>query len=187
LIFENNLTLAQLDPVDPSTFPLELQEDNAKDYGPVGPLASSLPWQYPNMLSNLRHLRVNLYLPRQHDTATWTDKLGKQLSSFVEAVDHGQKLKDIKLLIGTWHRIRGLGKPQLDVLGILEQMRVRGFVQVRTRSLDPDGKAVVEALGLGRRMRSTGSSGSRLKHLDGEQPGGRHLDWDWEGGAAIPQ
>lgn len=137
------------------------------------------------MLANLRHLRLNLYLPRQHDIALWTDKFGKQLSTFVEAVDHGQKLKDFKILIGTWHKVRELGVPQLDVLGILERLQVRGTVQVRTRSLDRDGKAAVQMLDLERRMRTTGSTESRLMCLATDRPGGRHLDWEWEGGATV--
>jgi hypothetical protein len=179
------LTLTQVAQVDPTTFPLKLSEDNSKDYGPPGPLVSSLPWRYSHMLSNLRHLRLNLYLPPQHDLTLWTDKFGKQLASFVEAVDQGQKLRDFKILIGTWHKVRELGQPQLEALGTLEQMQIRGTVQVRTRSLDLDGKAVVQRLDLEHRMRNTSSTGSQLKRWKIDQPGGRHLDWEWEGGATV--
>jgi mannose-6-phosphate isomerase-like protein (cupin superfamily) len=97
----------------------------------------------------------------------------------------GQKLRDFKILIGTWHKVRELGQPQLEALGVLEQMQIRGTVQVRTRSLDLDGKAVVQRLDLEHRMRNTSSTGSQLKRSKGDQPGGRHLDWEWEGGATV--
>jgi hypothetical protein len=137
------------------------------------------------MLANLRRLRLNLNLPPQHDIALWADKLSKQLSRFVEAIDYGQRLKDFKILIGTWHKLRGLGEPQSAALNVLERMQVRGSVQVRTSSLDRDGKASVQRLDLGRRMKATGSSGSQLEHVSAKEPRGIHLDWEWEGGATI--
>ena len=179
------LTIAQEELTEPSTFPLEQCENNVKHFGPSGPLISSLPWQYPHMLANLRHLRLNLNLPPQHDVALWTDKLSKQLTRFVEAIDHGQRLKDFKILIGTWHKLRELGEPQSAALNVLERMQVRGSVQVRTSSLDRDGKASVQRLDLGRRMKATGSSGSQLEHASANEPRGTHLDWEWEGGASV--
>ena len=137
------------------------------------------------MLANLRHLRLNLNLPPPHDIALWTNKLSKQLSRFVEAIDHGQRLKDFKVLIGTWHKLRELGEPQSAALSVLERMQVRGSVQVRTSSLDRDGKASVQRLDLGRRMKATGSSGSQFEHMSANEPRGNHLDWEWEGGAAV--
>ena len=137
------------------------------------------------MLANLTHLRLNLYLPPQHNITLWTDKFSKQLLSFVEAVDYGCRFQDFKVLFGTWHRIRELGEPQTAALSILEQMQVRGIVQVRTRSLDHDGKAFVQRLDLQRRMRVTSSSGGQPERTDADRPGGRHLDWEWEGGAAM--
>jgi hypothetical protein len=170
---------------DPSSFPEERCDDNAKHYGPSGSLISSLPWQHPDMLRNLRHLRLNLYLPPQHNIALWSGKFGKQLSQFVEAVDHGRRLQDFKVLFGTWHKIRELGGPQTAALSILERMQVRGTVQVRTRSLDRDGKAFVQRLDLERRMRVTSSFGSQPECMGADRPGGRHLDWEWEGGATM--
>jgi len=137
------------------------------------------------MLPNLRHLRLNLNLPPQHNIALWTDKLSKQLARFVEAVDHGQRLKDFKVLIGTWHKLRELGEPQSAALSVLVQLQVRGSVQVRTSSLDRDGKASVQRLDLGRRMKATGSPGSQPEHVDGNRPASHHLDWEWEGGATV--
>jgi len=137
------------------------------------------------MLANLRHLRLNLYLPPQYNITLWTDKFSKQLSQFVEAIDQGQRLKDFKILFGTWHKIRELGVQQSAALGILERLQVRGTVQVRTRSLDHEGKASVQRLDLERRMRMSTSSGSQSERLGDNRPGGRHLDWEWEGGATV--
>jgi hypothetical protein len=137
------------------------------------------------MLANLRHLRLNLNLPPQHDITLWTDKLSKQLSRFVEAIDHGRRLKDFKVLIGTWHKLRELGVPQTAALNVLERMQVRGSVQVRTSSLGRDGKASVQRLDLGRRMKVTGSSTSLLERMSANETRGNHLDWEWEGGATV--
>lgn len=136
------------------------------------------------MLSNLRYLRLNLYLPPQHDVAVWSNKFTKQLSDFVNAVDRGHRLKDFKVLVGTWHKIRELGEPQGAALRTLEAMQVRGLVQVRTRSLDAEGKAVVQGLDLERGMRASGCATSGSLGVTGL--GMKHLDWEWEGGAAVP-
>jgi hypothetical protein len=137
------------------------------------------------MLVNLRHLRLNLNLPPQHNIALWTDKLSNQLSRFVEAIDRGQKLKDFKVLIGTWHKLRELGEPQTAALSVLERMQVRGSIQVRTSSLDRDGKASVQRLDLVHRMKATGSSGRHLERVSASEYRGNHLDWEWEGGATV--
>jgi len=132
------------------------------------------------MLSNLRHLRLNLYLPAQHDTVMWTDRFSEQLSSFVEAIDQGVRLRDFKILIGTWHGIRELGAPQMAAFDLLAQMQVRGTVQVRTRSLDIQGKSFVQELDLECRLK--GSAGGPLGEPKAER---RLLDWEWDGGATI--
>jgi hypothetical protein len=134
------------------------------------------------MLSNLRHLRLNLYLPPQHDANMWTERFSKQLSSFVEAIDQGVRLRDFKILIGTWHRIRELGAAQVAAFDLLAEMQVRGAVQVRTRSMDAQGKAVVQKLDLERRLRASGSVGNSLEDPKAER---RLLDWEWDGGATL--
>jgi hypothetical protein len=134
------------------------------------------------MLSNLRHLRLNLYLPPQHDATMWAERFSKQLSSFVQAIDQGVRLRDFKILIGTWHGIRELGAPQMAAFDLLAQMQVRGTVQVRTRSLDVQGKAVVQRLDLERRLKASGSVGSPLEDSKAER---RLLDWEWDGGATL--
>lgn len=158
---------------------------SAKDYGPSGPLISSLPWQYPGTQENIRNLRLNLFLPSPHDISLWTDKFAKQLVSFVDAVDQGSRLKNFRVLIATWHKIRILNDKQEEALGVLERMEVRGLLQVRTRSLDPDGKAVVQKLELERRMRPTGYSHDQAKSPDVTGTRGRYLDWEWEGGTTV--
>lgn len=139
------------------------------------------------MLANLRHIRLNIHLPPQHNVDFWTGKFGKRLANFVAAVERGEKLKSLKILVGSWHKIRELEQPQLDALSVLEQMQVRGTVQVRTMSLDDRGKAVVQGLDLERRMRATTSTVHHLDWEDGKQAGGRHLDWEWEGGVNVQQ
>ena len=137
------------------------------------------------MQENIRNLRLNLFLPSPHNISLWTDKFSRQLASFVHAVDHGSRLKNFRVLIATWHKIRLLNGNQEEALNILERMEIRGLLQVRTRSLDPDGKAVVQKLDLERRMRATGAIQRKFENLGANRAGGRHLDWEWEGGAAT--
>ena len=182
MILTTRLTLWQIDAADPAAFPLQPPSNCPKEYGPCGPLISSLPWQYPDMLSNLRHLRLNLYLPPQHDATMWSERFSKQLSSFVEAIEQGVRLRDFKILIGTWHGIRDLGAPQMAAFDLLAQMQVRGTVQVRTRSLDIQGKAVVQQLDLERRLRASGLVVHPPEDPKAER---RLLDWEWDGGATL--
>jgi len=112
----------------------------------------------------------------------WTERFSKQLSSFVEAIDQGVRLRDFKILIGTWHCIRELGAPQMAAFDLLAQMHVRGTVQVRTRSLDAQGKAVVQKLDLESRLRASDSIGGSFEEPKAER---RLLDWEWDGGATL--
>jgi hypothetical protein len=93
-----------------------------------------LPWRCLDVITTLRHLRLNLYLPDPYSTRLWEDVLAQRLSSLVKAIDNGQRLKDLRVLIVTWHQFRDLSTRQAEVLGIFEQMQMRGHVQVRTRS-----------------------------------------------------
>lgn len=170
--------------MDPTKYPLDPNSVTIKEYGPAGPLVSSLPWQCPYVMSSLRRLRLNIFLPPQHNTKLWTDIFAEQLARFVEVLEHGQKLKDFKVLIGTWHSLRDLDEAQLAVMGILERMQLRGLVQVRTRSLDQHGKAVVQRLDLERRMRAVGYDCVQVEHQHANGDG-QYLDWEWEGGAAV--
>jgi hypothetical protein len=112
----------------------------------------------------------------------WAERFSKQLSSFVQAIDQGVRLRDFKILIGTWHGIRDLGAPQMAAFDLLAQMQVRGTAQVRTRSLDVQGKAVVQRLDLERRLRASGCVGGPLEDPKAER---RLLDWEWDGGATL--
>jgi hypothetical protein len=121
-----------------------------------------LPWRRLDVIATLRHLRLNLYLPDPYSTRLWEDVLAQQLAKLIKAMDNGQRLKDLKVLIVTWHRIRNLSTQQAEVLGIFEQMNMRGNVQVKTRSLDGRLKATLHGLDLTNGM-----------------------DWEWEGGILI--
>lgn len=112
------------------------------------------------------------------------NRFAKQLERFVEVTEQGQRLKDFKVLIGTWHTLRELGESQLAVMGILENMQLRGLVQVRTRSLDQEAKSVIQRLDLERRMRATGHSAGQLE-VHNLNKHGQHLDWEWEGGTIV--
>lgn len=103
----------------------------------------------------------------------------------MRGIEQGRKLKDLRVLFASWHGLRDLNYPQIEVLQILRKMQVGGLVQVRTRSLDERGKKVVRELDLERGMRAGGAVEEMTEQSQGEGAGGKHLDWEWEGGRDL--
>jgi len=159
-------------------YPLHLSV--SRDGGPTGPMLSPLPWYYNQTLLNLRLLRLNLYLPTYQDKAAWTTKLPSKLARFVNAMDRGEKLKDLRILIGTWYHHAELTKGQAAVFDVLDQMQIRGKVHLRTNNIYKSTRDSICRLDLENRMRC-----DRPAHLamDGQPEG--NLDWEWEGGVAV--
>ena len=144
-----------------------------------------LPWHHPSLMKDIRHLRIDLYLPDPYKRELWTDTLAKQLSSLIISVGNGTKLKDMKVLIATWHRFRELTEWQTEVLGLLGQFSVRGHTQVRTRSLDGKLRAALQRLDLTVKLRNISVAPGR-DVLDGcFETTGNDMDWEWEGGVVI--
>ena len=106
-------------------------------------------------MKDLRHLRINLYLPDPYNKRLWTDGLAEQLASLIASFDNGTKLKDLRILISTWHCFRELSEWQAGVLGLLERLSVRGHTQVRSRSLDGKLRASLQQLDLTSKLRDT--------------------------------
>jgi hypothetical protein len=158
---------------------------NDKRYITEGPAVSMLPWRCLDDITTLRHLRLNLYLPDPYSTKLWEDVLAQQLSKLIEAIDNGQRLKDLKILIVTWHHFRDLSTWQAKVLGIFEQMNTRGNVQVKTRSLDRKLKAALHDLDLANRMRDVRMSQVPNVNMGDPEVAGSSMDWEWEGGILI--
>ena len=150
-------------------------------YRPV----STLPWHRPNLMEDICHLRVDLYLPDPYDRSLWTDTLTKQLTSMIVSVNNGTKLKDMRLLIATWHRFRELTEWQAEVLGLLGHLSVRGHTQVRTRSLDGKLRATLQELDLTSKLRDTFMSRNADVFTDCHETAGNDMDWEWEGGVVI--
>jgi hypothetical protein len=146
---------------------------------------SMLPWRCLDVITTLRHLRLNLYLPDPYVTRLWEDVLAQRLSSLVKAIDNGQRLKDLRVLIVTWHQFRDLSTRQAEVLGIFEQIQMRGHVQVRTRCIDGKLRATLHDLGLTNRMRDGRMSQVSKVNQEDCKATGRDMDWEWEGGILI--
>jgi hypothetical protein len=136
-------------------------------------------------MKDLRHLRVDLYLPDPYRRGLWTDALAKQLAGLIVAVSNGGKLKDLRVLIATWHRFRELADWQTEVLSLLGQFSVRGHTQVRTRSLDGKLRATLGELGLAIKMRDFSTSGTQNVLIEYCETAGGDMDWEWEGGVVI--
>lgn len=136
-------------------------------------------------MKDLRHLRIDLYLPDPYRRGLWTDALAKQLTGLIVAVSNGGKLKDLRILIATWHRFRELTDWQTEVLSLLGQFSVRGHTQVRTRSLDGKLRATLGELGLAIKMRDVPTSGTQNVFIEYCETAGNDMDWEWEGGVVI--
>ena len=141
-----------------------------------------MPWQCPDVITTLRHLRLNLYLPDPYSTRLWEDVLARRLSRSIKAIDYGQRLKDLRVLIVTWHQFRDLSTRQAEVLSIFEQMQMRGHVQVRTRSIDGKLRATLHDLSLTNRMRDSRTSEVPKVNQEDCNATGSDIDWEWEGG-----
>ena len=146
---------------------------------------STLTWHRPSLMKDICHLRVDLYLPDPYNRSLWTDILAKQLTSLIVSVGNGTKLKDMRLLIATWHRFRELTEWQAEVLDLLDHLNVRGHTQVRTRSLDGKLRATLQELDLTSKLRDVSMSQNVDIFTDCYETAGNDMDWEWEGGVII--
>jgi hypothetical protein len=144
-----------------------------------------LPWRFPDVMLHLRHLRLNLYLPNPYSTRLWEEVLSGRLTKFVQAIGNGGRLKDLKVLIATWYHFHIITIQQTAVLGILEQIRVQGHVQVKTRSISEKLRAVLQGLNLTEKMRTGHGSRFAGRYSGSCEVTGTDMDWDWEGGILI--
>jgi hypothetical protein len=136
-------------------------------------------------MKDLRHLRIDLFLPDPYRQGLWTDALSKQLTGVIVAVSNGGKLKDLRILIATWHRFREFADWQTEVLSLLGQFSVRGHTQVRTRSLDGKLRATLGELDLTIKMRDVSTWGTQNVLTESCETAGDDVDWEWEGGVVI--
>jgi cation diffusion facilitator CzcD-associated flavoprotein CzcO len=146
---------------------------------------SMLPWQCPDVITTLRHLRLNLYLPDPYNARLWEDVLAQQLANLIRAFDNGRRLRDLRVLIVTWHQFRDLSTRQAEMLGIFEQVHMRGHVQVKTRSIDGKLKAALHDLDLTNRMRDSRMSQVPIVNREDCKVVESGMDWEWEGGITI--
>lgn len=151
----------------------------------VGIPLSTLPWQQTRTPSHhIRHLRLDIYLPERYSRKLWEGTFATQLASLVRALDKGQRLRELKVMIASWHDFRTLCDWQATVLlqgfGGLE---VKGDVQVRGRGFSREVRREMAEIGLAGEMREGGRAGRRR-----EVPGvcwEGDLDWEWEGGVVV--
>ena len=144
-----------------------------------------LPWRFPHVMLHLRHLRLNLYLPNPYSTRLWEEVLSGRLTKFVQAIGNGGRLKGLKILIATWHHFHIISIRHTAVLGILEQIRVQGHVQVKTRSISEKLRAALQGLNLTEKMRADHASRSPDRYSRSYEVVASDMDWDWEGGILI--
>ena len=146
---------------------------------------STQPWDLRGVMKDLRHLRIHLFLPDPYRRALWTDTLVKHLTGLIESTANGTKLKDLRILISTWHRFRELTGWQTEVLGLLGQFRVQGHTQVRTRSLDGKLRAALGELDLANKLRDVAMASTPDIFTELCETAGDDMDWEWEGGVVV--
>lgn len=136
-------------------------------------------------MQRLRHLRLNLYLPNPYNTRLWDDTLSTRLENFLQAVDNGRGLIDLKILIATWHHFHEITARQAAILGIFKQMTIHGHLEVRTRSISAKLRDALRGLDLTDKMRVGQKSLSFDSLSRAQEAVGSDMDWDWEGGILI--
>ena len=190
LFYQANVFVWVLDPEedsksDPTTYPVDDLASNRARLS--GPLDSVVPWRYPHLMRDIRHIRLNIYLPTSHDKKAWAETFPQRLKGFVRVLEQGRRLKDLRVLVGTWYTLLNLSESQKAAFDVLEQMQVRGLVQVRAKNIYKETRESFRALELERRMKADGKGDREFGKLTRGEPGagGRYLDWEWEGGGLL--
>ena len=172
-----------MDPTGTACCPLANTAKSETEQTPEVSSISMLPWHHPNLMEVLRHLRLDLYLPDPYSKNIWNN-LTQQLVRLQAMISKKTKLKDLKILIATWHRFRELSDWQCEAVGLLGQLSIRGSTEVRTRSLDERLRDAFRVLGLTSKLQIRSATctpdASTVYCVDGGD-----LDWDWEGGITI--
>ena len=175
----------QLESVSPSDYPLSDLLVAEKYYPGKGPLVSGLPWRFPDTTSTLRHLRLDIYLPNPYNTRLWNDTLARRLSKFVQSIENGVRLRDLRILIASWYHFGALSARQAAVLGILGQIHTTGHIQIKTRSLGERLRSTLRDLDLPNKMRDVQTTRSDDLSHRFDEVAGDNMDWDWEGGILV--
>lgn len=135
---------------DPSVYPLEINDPNFT-------IAPSLPWHYPHLKRDLRHLALNIFMPSDLDPNAWLMAFPLELKALVTTLNEGgSKLKSLKLTIitGYWRNEQPLPPENLETMSILGQLNVSGKVKVRCQPSYWPCSESVYSLGLEEKIRA---------------------------------
>jgi hypothetical protein len=181
-------TPTQTELPDPTSHALSLIANNKPNHSPTNLLKSLIPHLNLTHLRSIRHLRLNLSLPNPYSRKIWQTAFARQLRNFVNAIDNGHRLKDLKVMILSWHYFREVCDWQTDVLvEAFGELEVRGDVQVRGRRFGGEVMGRMKAVGLGGRMRDGGGGRKYGREVSERSCGdaGEDVDWEWEGGVVL--
>jgi hypothetical protein len=174
----------QVNIVDPTRFPLPTAAAGDLSPGLIDHQFFMLPWHRSSIATDLRHVRLDLYLPDPYDKRLW-NTFARQLAQFADSVANGAKLRELRVLIATWHRFHELSDQHIKVLESLGQLSVKGSVQVRTWSLDGKLRAALQDLGLTSKLRNDAVSCTTERGIGYGQLDGSRVDWEWDGGVDL--
>lgn len=140
---------------DPADYPLARGYDGDEDECPHV-LTPTLPWEYPDLMVDLRCLYLNIYLPSDGENEQWTNALPRRLERLVNVLDRGSRLSEfhVEFTAARFNAVVSLTGNQSETLDVLAGMQVRGKVRVGMRHGFEKVKAGIGSLKLDERMKA---------------------------------
>jgi len=147
---------------DPADYPaLRAEKEELDDGGDDAGLLPALPWEYPHLRRDLRHLNLTIYLPPNliADIVSgqlWFHQFPTALRRMVQALDYGRRLEELHVLF-TAKRFNTripLEGEQIKAIEELANFRVRGRVRVQSRWDFKEAARSINGLDLPRRMKA---------------------------------
>ncbi|KAF2719793.1 hypothetical protein K431DRAFT_286431 [Polychaeton citri CBS 116435] len=134
------------DPIGAKLRP-DIEEQLRPFHRDADPLPSAIPWLYPHLATDLRHLTLLLHM-RRYSSAEDLASFALRLRAAVQALDHGRRLRDLRLVITMADLTTSLTGAEIEALRALWEIRVAGGgeVGVRFKVLPPGARVGVEAV-----------------------------------------
>lgn len=140
---------------DPADYPAPARRvrDRVGSWEPIfnPPLTPLLPWEYPDLMRQLRNLHVELYLPNYKQLP----RLKAKIEGLVRATDRGRTLKNVRVSITASGRSIIFSTRDVEAVEMLCGMEISGKVVVEARTHFAGMKNSVDRLELARRMKNS--------------------------------
>lgn len=138
---------------NPLTYPHSVEHSSG-----TPPLESALPWQYPYIFSNLRHLHLDVYVTCISDDQEdyWTGELNSRLDKLIDLFERGHKLRELHLTVHAYCIVEPPAlTPELTApLDKLAALQIRGELEVELATNDNLSEKIFNDMNLKARLRS---------------------------------